>query len=74
MNTLTPTRNSLPPSRVNPIVSAYVKTWPRPAGTVPPPDRSDSVRYGEYPARELKAAIEWVRNPLVYEDLAETAK
>ena len=48
MNTLDPTRNSLPSSRVNPIVSAYVKSWPRPAGSVAPPDRSDPVRYGEY--------------------------
>ena len=29
---------------------------------------------GEYPAKELKAAIEWVRNPLVQEDLAEAAE
>src|SRR5437868_1658836 len=30
--------------------------------------------YGEYPVRDLKAAIEWVRNPLLYERLAEAAK
>ena len=30
--------------------------------------------YGEYPAKELKAATEWVRNPLVQEDLAEAAE
>ena len=30
--------------------------------------------YGEYPAKELKAAIEWVRNPLVQQDLAEAAE
>jgi hypothetical protein len=30
--------------------------------------------YGEYPARELKATIEWVRNPLVQEDLLEAAE
>ncbi len=30
--------------------------------------------YGEYPAKELKAAIEWVRNPLVQEDLLEAAE
>lgn len=31
-------------------------------------------RDGEYPARELKAAIEWVRNPLAEEYLAEAAE
>ena len=30
--------------------------------------------YGEYPPRELKAATEWVRNPLVQEDFAEAAE
>jgi mono/diheme cytochrome c family protein len=48
MNTLEPMRNFLPLSRVNPIVSAYVKNWPRPSGSVTPPDRSDPVHYGEY--------------------------
>ena len=48
MNTLAPVRNTLPPSRVNPIVKAYVRSWPQPAGSVPAPGRSDPVRYGEY--------------------------
>jgi hypothetical protein len=30
--------------------------------------------YGEYSAPGLKAAIEWVRNPLVQEGLAEAAE
>ena len=30
--------------------------------------------YGEYPVRDLKAAIEWVRNPLAEEDLADAAE
>jgi mono/diheme cytochrome c family protein len=48
MNTLAPARNILPPSRVNPIVKAYVRSWPQPAGSVPALGRSDPVRYGEY--------------------------
>ncbi len=48
MNTLAPARNSAGSIRVNPIVNAYVRSWPRPAGSVSAPDRSDPLRYGEY--------------------------
>src|SRR5260370_32651522 len=48
MNTLAPARNSPGSSRVNLIAKAYVRSWPRPAGSVSAPDRSDPVRYGEY--------------------------
>jgi hypothetical protein len=36
--------------------------------------RMNMAAMGEYPAKEPKAAIEWVRNPLVQEDLAEAAE
>ena len=48
MNTLPAIRNPLPRTRVNPFVAGFVRSWPRPAGSVPEPDRRDPVRYGEY--------------------------
>jgi mono/diheme cytochrome c family protein len=48
LNSLPPIRNPLPRSRINPLVLAYVRIWPQPAGTVVEPDRSDALRYGEY--------------------------
>jgi mono/diheme cytochrome c family protein len=48
MNTLSPVRSSLARGRVNFLVSAYVRNWPRPSGIVAEPARADRVRYGEY--------------------------
>jgi hypothetical protein len=48
LNTLPPIRNQVPRSQVRFPVSLLMKSAPQPAGPVPPPDRSDRLRYGEY--------------------------
>jgi mono/diheme cytochrome c family protein len=48
LDTLPPVRNPLPRTHLNFPVSLLIRSVPRPAGQVPPPDRSDSIRYGEY--------------------------
>lgn len=57
MNTLKPVRNPLPRTRLAFPVSLLVKGEPRPAGSVPPPDRSNRVAYGRYLAN-LSGCIE----------------
>ena len=48
MNTLAPVRNPLPRTAVAFPINLLIKGAPQPAGSVPPPDRSDRVKYGEY--------------------------
>ena len=48
LNSLPPVRNPLPATRINFPVNVFIKFAPQPAGTVPPPDRADVIRYGEY--------------------------
>jgi mono/diheme cytochrome c family protein len=48
LNSLPAVRNPLPATRINFPVSLMIKGVPQPAGSVPPPDRSDKLKYGEY--------------------------
>jgi mono/diheme cytochrome c family protein len=48
MNTLAPARNPLPRSKIDFPVSMLIKSAPQPAGSVPPVDRSDRLKFGEY--------------------------
>src|SRR5688572_7528618 len=48
MNTLAPIKNPLPVTQLRFPVGLMIKGVPQPAGSVPPPDRSDRVKYGEY--------------------------
>lgn len=48
MNTLAPLRNSLPVTKLDFPVGLFIKFVPEPAGNVPPPERTDRVKYGEY--------------------------
>ncbi len=48
MNSLPPLKNRLPATKLNFPVGLFIKFVPQPAGAVPPPDRADSVKYGEY--------------------------
>jgi mono/diheme cytochrome c family protein len=48
MNTLAPVRTQLPPTRIAFPVSLFIKGVPQPAGGVPPANRPDRVKYGEY--------------------------
>lgn len=48
MNTLAPVRNSLPVTDIKFPVWFFMKSAPRPVGTVPPPDLSTPVARGKY--------------------------
>jgi len=48
LNTLAPVRNPLPRTSLAFPVSLLIKSEPRPAGSVPPPDRNNRAKYGEY--------------------------
>src|SRR4029079_16157101 len=48
MNSLTPVHNPLPKTEVQFPVSILMKSAPQPLGSVPEPDSSDKVKYGEY--------------------------
>jgi hypothetical protein len=48
LNTLPPVKHKVPRSQVDFPVSALIKSAPRPAGIVPPPDHGNRVKYGEY--------------------------
>jgi mono/diheme cytochrome c family protein len=48
LNTLPPVRNRLPRTTLAFPVSLLIKGEPRPAGSVPPPDRADTAQYGAY--------------------------
>jgi mono/diheme cytochrome c family protein len=48
LNSLPPVRHRLPRTALAFPVSLLVKGEPRPAGSVPPPDRRDTVSYGAY--------------------------
>jgi len=48
---LKPIHNPLPRTRLRFPVNLFVKSAPQPAGSVPPPDRVDRLKYGEYLVR-----------------------
>jgi hypothetical protein len=48
LNTLPPVKHKVLRSQVDFPVSALIKSAPRPAGIVPPPDHGNRVKYGEY--------------------------
>jgi mono/diheme cytochrome c family protein len=48
MNTLAPVKNPLPKTQLAFPVNLFIKGVPQPAGSVPPHDRSDKVKHGEY--------------------------
>lgn len=48
MDSLPPIRNPLPVTKLNFPVGLFIKFVPEPAGSVPPPDRSNKQKYGEY--------------------------
>jgi len=48
MKTLKPVKKVQPPTRINFPVSMLIKSAPQPAGNVPPVDRNDPLKYGEY--------------------------
>jgi len=48
MNTLPAVRNPLPVTKVDFPVSLMIKSVPQPAGSVPPPNRGDKMKHGEY--------------------------
>ena len=48
LDTLAPVNNPLPTTRLDFPVGLMIKSAPRPVSNVPPPDRGNPVRYGEY--------------------------
>jgi mono/diheme cytochrome c family protein len=48
LNSLPPVKNPLPVTKLNFPVGLFIKFAPQPAGSVPPPDHADKVKYGEY--------------------------
>ena len=48
LNTLPPVRNPVPRTSLNFPVNLFIKSAPKPVGSVPPPDRTDRLQYGEY--------------------------
>jgi cytochrome c553 len=48
LRTLPPAKNVLSRSKINFPVSMLIKSVPQPAGHVPPVDRSNQLKYGEY--------------------------
>lgn len=48
MNSLPPVRNPLPAPKVSFPVNLMITGVPQPAGSVPPPNRADRAKYGEY--------------------------
>ena len=48
LNSLPAIRNALPLTKINFPVSQLIKSVPQPAGNVPPVDRSNKLKYGEY--------------------------
>ncbi len=48
LNALPPVKSYLPKTKINFPVSLFIKSAPRPAGSVPPPDRNNRLQYGEY--------------------------
>lgn len=48
LNSLPPVKNPLPQTKLDFPVSVLIKGAPQPAGSVPPPDRGNKLKYGEY--------------------------
>jgi mono/diheme cytochrome c family protein len=48
LRTLPPAKNVLPRSKIDFPVSMLIKSLPQPVGHVPPVDRSNTLKYGEY--------------------------
>jgi len=51
MDTLPPVRHAMPKTQISFPVNLLIKSAPQPAGSVPPPDRTNRVRYGQYLAQ-----------------------
>jgi mono/diheme cytochrome c family protein len=48
LDSLSPVRNPLPQTHLTFPIPLLIKGVPQPAGSVPPPDRSDKLKYGQY--------------------------
>ena len=48
MNSLPPVRNPLPVTKLDFPVGLFIKFVPAPVASVPPPDRADATKYGQY--------------------------
>jgi mono/diheme cytochrome c family protein len=48
LNSLAPVRNSLPKTQIDFPISLLIKSVPQPAGSIPPPNREDKLKHGEY--------------------------
>jgi len=48
LDSLAPIKNALPRTKLDFPVNLLIKSAPQPVGAVPPPDRANPVRYGEY--------------------------
>jgi mono/diheme cytochrome c family protein len=48
LNSLPPVKNPLPKTQLAFPVNLLIKGVPQPAGSVPPPDRADKLKHGEY--------------------------
>ena len=48
LDSLPPVKNLLPKTKLDFVPGLMIKSAPKPAGTVPPPDRSNPKKYGEY--------------------------
>jgi hypothetical protein len=48
LDSLSPVKNPLPPTHLAFPISLLIKGVPQPAGSVPPPDRADKLKYGQY--------------------------
>jgi mono/diheme cytochrome c family protein len=48
LNTLKPLKSSVPRTELKFPVGLLIKGAPKPAGSVPPPDRTSKLKYGEY--------------------------
>ena len=63
LNTLPPVKHKVEPSQVDFPVSVLMKGAPQPAGSVPPPDHGNRVKYGEYLVNHGRAAPSATRSP-----------
>jgi mono/diheme cytochrome c family protein len=48
LNSLPPVKNPLPKTKLQFVPALMIKSAPRPAGKIPPPDRNNRMQYGEY--------------------------
>jgi mono/diheme cytochrome c family protein len=48
LNSLPPVKHAMPKTALAFPVSLFIRSVPKPAGSVPPPDRANRVKFGEY--------------------------